>query len=307
MARTPGKQAFMSRSDFAMPSRAISAIAGIALAAFLLPAAAPAQTAPAADPAAQASAASADANAAFLSKASALYYNTTKQGLTGFDCAIHPDWANIFKTVQKAKGTAPEDDDKPVALLNSVKITIHARMAGPGSGVDWNPPDPTTPPDQSTTDLLNTMHQGMAQMLQGFLQFWTPFVNGSVIPDSTAGLDVTKTETGHTIHAVDGTTSLTEVLDSDNVLKEFNVDMGGTKVSFDPTYKPTPNGLLVSNFSSLVQPAGGTPAQDQKMKVGVEYQTLKGFLIPQTLTMDVAGTGTFVFTFDSCTVNPPAQ
>jgi hypothetical protein len=144
----------------------------------------------------------------------------------------------------------------------------------------------------------------MGQMLQGFLLFWTPFVNGSVIPDSTAGIEITKTATGHTIHAVDGTTALTEVLNSDNVLTQFNVDMGGTKVSFDPIYKPTPNGLLVSNFSSSVQPAGSTPAQAQKMKVAVEYQTMKGFLLPQTLTMDVAGAGTFVFTFDGCTVNP---
>ncbi len=281
-------------------------IAGIALLVVLTPAAAFSQAPPTTAPAA-ALAAQADANAAFLAKASSLYYSTTKQGLTGFDCAVHPDWANIFKTVQKAKGTPAEDDTKPIALLNSVKLTIHARLNGPGSGLDWTPATTHTPPDQDSTNLLNTMHKGIGQMLQGYLQFWTPFVNGSVIPDPTSGLEVTKTATGHTIHAVDGTTALTEVLDANNVLKQFNVDMGGTKVSFDPTYKPTPNGLLVSSFSAVVQPAGATPEQAQKMQIGVEYQTLKGFLIPQTLTMDVTGAGTFVFTFDGCMVNPPAQ
>ena len=290
----------MFKPGFAMPS-----VAGIAFAFSLLPATAFCQT-PSAKPSA-APAAQADPNAAFLTMASSLYYSTTKQGLTGFDCAVHPDWVNIFKTVEKAKGSAPEEDNKPVALLNSVKMTIHARLTGPGSGLDWAPPAPATPPDQTSVDLLNTMHNGMGQMLNGFLQFWTPFVNGSVIPDSTAGIEITKTETGHTIHAVDGTTTLTETLDAGNVLKKFYVETGGAKITFDPTYKPTPNGLLVSSFAALIQPPGGTAAQEQKMTVRVEYQTAKDFLIPHTLSIDVVGSGTFDFTFDSCTVNPPAQ
>jgi len=298
MARTSGKQAFMPRSNFAMPS-----ITGIALAVSLLPASALCQAAPAN----QTPAAQPDPNAAFLAKASSLYYSTTKQGLTGFDCAVHPDWANIFKTVEKSKGTATEAVDKPVALLNPVKVTIHARLTGPGSGMDWAPPDPTGPPDPESIELLDQMHQSTAGTLQGFLQFWTPLVNGSVIPDSSAGIEVTKTATGHTIHAMDGETSLTEVLDEAGVMKQFKVEMSGAKISFEPSYKQTPNGLLVSNFAARIQPPGATPEQEQKMNVGVEYQTVKGFLIPRTLSMDVVGTGTFVFTFDTCTVNPPAQ
>jgi hypothetical protein len=286
----------MFRHGFAMPIAA-----GIALVVSFLPPTAPGQASPTKAPPA-APAASTDANAAFLTKASSLYYSTTKQGLTGFDCTVHPDWADIFKTV--TKGAPPAADDKPVALLNAVKITIHARMTGPGSGMDWNPPDPTAPPDQESIEMLDHMHQATGQTLQGFLQFWTPFVNGSVIPDSPAGIEITKTATGHTLHAMDGSTSLTEVLDSGNVLKQFNVEMSGAKIDFDPTYKPTPNGLLVSAFAATIQAPGATADKAQKMNVGVEYQTVKGFLIPGKLSMDVVGTGKFTFTFDGCTVNP---
>jgi hypothetical protein len=298
----------MSKPGFAMPFAS-----GIALVLSLLTAAAfaqaPSSAAPSKAPAAPASAGQAavpiDPNAAFLSKASSIYYNTTKVGLTGFDCAVHPDWANIFKTINK--GAQSAEDEKPLAMLNAVKITIHARLTGAGSGLDWNPPDPTGPPDQALIQLLDNMHQSTAGTLQGFLQFWTPFVNGSVIPDSSAGIEVTKTATGHTIHGMEGSTSLTEVLDATNLLKQFNVEVSGAKISFDPSYKSTPNGLLVSSFAATILPPGATPAQQQKMNVGVEYQTVKGFLIPHTLSMDVVGTGTFSFTFDGCTVNPPAQ
>jgi hypothetical protein len=305
----------MFTPGFAMPS-----VAGIALIVSLFPASAFCQAASAAGQAspapadqvstpapAQAPAAQPDPNAAFLAKASSLYYSTTKQGLTGFDCTVHPDWANIFKTVEKSKGTPTTAVDKPVALLNSVKVTIHARLTGPGSGMDWAPPDPTAPPDPESIELLDQMHQSTGGTLQGFLQFWTPLVNGSVIPDSSAGIEITKTATGHTIHAMDGETSLTEVLDEAGVMKQFKVEMSGAKISFEPTYKPTPNGLLVSNFAAVIQPPGATPEQQQKMNVGVEYQTIQGFMIPRTLSMDVVGTGTFAFTFDGCTVNPPVQ
>ncbi len=298
----------MHRPSFATPF-----VIGIALAVSLLPAFALGQTAQATAPAAtqaapasgdQVPAAQPDPNAAFLAKASSLYYSTTKQGLTGFDCAVHPDWANIFKTV--LKGTPSAGDDKLVALLNSAKITIHARLTGPGSGLDWAP-GKVALPDPDSLELIEYMHQSTGQAFQTFTQFWTPFVNGSVIPGSNSGVEVKKTETGHTIHTMDGTASITEVLDEDNVVKRFNVETGGAKIAFEPSFKPTPNGLLVSNFAARIQPPGATPEQEQKMNVGVEYQTVKGFLIPRTLSMDVVGTGTFAFTFDGCTVNPQVQ
>ena len=60
----------------------------------------------------------------------------------------------------------------------------------------------------------------------------------------------------HTIPAHQGDTELTEVFSSDLVLEQFNVNMSGTSIKFAPSYKPTPNGLLVSGFKAYVLPAG---------------------------------------------------
>jgi hypothetical protein len=276
--------------------------AGVALVFALCPSAALCQSSHSTAPATQTPATPPDPNAAFLAKAGRLYYSTNKVGLTGFDCDVHPDWASIFKTI--AKSGEPVDVDKPVALLNSIKIVVHARLNGAGSGMDWTP-DPAAPaPDPQAIELIDHMHQSTAQTLQGFLQFWTPFVSGAVIPDSSAGVEITKTPTGHTIHGMEGSTSLTEILDETNLLKQFNVEVSGAKITFEPTYKPTPNGLLVSSFTALIRPPGATPEHQQKMNVKVEYQTVKGLQIPHIISMDVVGTGTTAFTFDGCKVNP---
>jgi hypothetical protein len=238
----------------------------------------------------------------WLARTSKLYYSSAKAGLIGFDCDVHPDWQTLFTSA--TKGAPVADGDERIALLKTVKVTLHARMKG-GSTIDWlAASSPDTPSDQHSTDLLEGMHQSVQQTLEGFLQFWSPFMDGSVVPDTAEGLEITHTATVHTIHAAQAGTELTEVFDNNQVLEQFNVVMSGTTIKFSPSYTPTPQGLLVNRFVAHIQPAGTTPEQAQVMKVGVEYQTVSGLTIPSSLNMEVVGTGVFNFTFDGCTTNP---
>ena len=237
----------------------------------------------------------------WLAKMSKVYYSSARAGLTGFDCAVHPDWHKLM--VSANKGAAVPEDSPQIALLKTVKVEIHAHMKG-GSTIDWKPETaPDKPLDDSSSALLDGMHQSVQQTLEGFLQFWTPFMEAAVVPDSVEGLDITHTATGHTIHAKQSGTELTEIFSSDLVLQQFNVNMNGTSIKFTPTYKPTPQGLLVTAFDAHILPAGAPPEQAQEMKVGIDYQDVGGLTVPGHLNMDVAGTGTFDYGFDGCTTN----
>lgn len=238
----------------------------------------------------------------WLANTSKLYYSSAKAGLTGFDCAVHPDWQALF--VSANMGAAAPGDDPRIALLKTVKVTVHARMKG-GSTIDWVANTSADKPlDQNSTDLLEGLHQKVEQTLEGFLQFWSPFMENTVIPDSTEGLEITHTPTVHTIRAKQGATALTEVFSNDLVLEQFNVDLSGTSIKFAPSYKPTPQGLLVNGFVAHILPAGSTSEQEQVMKVGIEYKTADGLTIPSQLNMEVVGTGNFNYAFDGCTTNP---
>ena len=238
----------------------------------------------------------------WLAKTATLYYSSARAGLTGFDCAIHPDWHAIIAST--SNGDAVAEDDPRVVLLNSVKITMHARMKG-GSTIEWvadSSPDRAL--EQSSTDLLDAMHRTVEQTLEGFLQFWGPFMEASVVPDSFEGLEITHTPTAHTIHAKQGGMELTEVFSSDLVLEQFNVNMSGTSIKFSPAYMPTPQGLLVRGFEAHILPVGAPSEQEQVMKVGIDYQSADGLTIPVKLNMDVAGTGILNYAFEGCTTNP---
>ena len=240
-------------------------------------------------------------NDAMLSKAGALYYSTTKFGLNSFTCSIHPDWYTLF--VSARKGDTVTIDDPRILLLKSVKMTLHAHMKG-GSTLDWEPaPDPNNILDPDSANLLKDMHEATEQTLQGFLQFWTPFVDGSAVPDNSDGLDVAKTANGYKLHAVTTDTEVTEEMDNQLTLTRFNVVMKQATVNFAPTYSSTAQGLLVNGFLAHILAAGAPAEQSQEMHVGIDYQAVGGFQIPSHLNMQVIGSGTFNFNFDDCTVS----
>jgi hypothetical protein len=256
-----------------------------------------------AEPVAQPDSSSAGAadDSAWLANTSKLYYSMAKAGLKGFDCAVHPNWRELF--MSSSPGTVVSEDDEHVALLNSVNINLHAHLQG-GSTLDWNRnASPGKPLDNASNEMLGRMHQATEQTIEGFLQFWTPFVDGSVVPDSAEGLKITHTGSQHTIHAEQGDMALTETFSSDLLLQHFDVDMKTVSIKFQPAYTPTDLGLLVKSFQAHVQPAGSPASEAQDMRVDIEYQTLDGFPIPSKLNMDVANSGTFNFVFDGCTVS----
>lgn len=293
----------MNRLLFAHPAPLLISIAALCLAGSAGSAQAPAAAAAQSSrPGQSGQAGQPNGDLDWLKKTGKLYYSSARAGLTGFDCAVHPDWRMLAASANEGAITA--DDEQRIALLKTVKITLHARMHG-GSTIEWvADSDPDKPLDQSSTDLLDSMHRSVQRTLEGFLQFWGPFMEASVVPDTTEGLDISHTATEHRIHAKEGDTDLTEIFSPDLVLQHFDVEMKGVSIKFDPTYKPTPQGLLVNGFEAHILPAGAAPEQVQVMKVGVEYQFINGLTIPEKLKMEVTGTGNFNFVFDGCTTNP---
>jgi hypothetical protein len=240
-------------------------------------------------------------NDELLAKTAKLYYSTGRAGMEGFDCAVHPDWRALFAKANKNIVIA--EDDPRIVLLKSVEITLHAHMKG-GSTLEWiQAPSPDKPLDDDSTAMLDSMHRATEQTLEGFLQFWTPFIDGSVVPASSEGLGIETSSKGYTFHAEDKGTKLTEVFNNSLTLEEFDVAMGTMAIQFSPSYKATDQGMLVTSFAAHIQAPAKMPGQAEQMRVQVEYQAVDGFPIPARINMEVADTGIFNFDFDGCRAN----
>lgn len=237
---------------------------------------------------------------ATMARAAALYYSSSKAGLKGFDCIVQPDWRSLFLSANRASSLTADEENR-VALLNSAHIVLHARMDDT-STYDWSDPPTQNSAVGDAPSLLQQMHASSWQTLHGFLQFWTPFVDGSAVPSNANGADVTHSADGFTMHAKTSDSDVTEVFGNDLILQHFNVISGGNNVRFDPTYSQTAQGLLVNHFHALIRPVNAAPTADQEMRVAVQYQTVDGFPIPSHLDMEIVGTANFNMDFSACTI-----
>jgi hypothetical protein len=233
-----------------------------------------------------------------LAKAARLYYSTRTAGLNGFDCDVHPDWRTLFSTADN--GATIADNDLRLVTMAPVRIAVHVRMGGE-STIDWNPPaNPDKPSDPDAATMLDRMHEATEQTLRGFLQFWTPFVDGSVVPETAAGLKITRSGADWTVHGEQNGTEVTEIFSNEMILQHFNVLTGGMSIKFDPAYQRTEKGLLVNRFDAHIQPAGDASGPAQVMHVQVIYSPIDGVPIPSQLIVEVVGTGTFNMALDGC-------
>ena len=242
-----------------------------------------------------------NANDEFLANIGKLYYSTSKTGLKGFDCAVHPDWRALL--VSATQGSAIAADDHRILLLKTVKIKLHARLNG-GFVLDWNPSSTLERPmDQDSIHLFDLMHLGIGKTVQNFMQFWAPLVNGRLVPSSSDGLEIIETENGHRIRRGLNGSSLTEEVDSSLILKHFDLVTSGLTVRVASTYRPTDQGMLVSGFLASYQPSGAPAGQANEMRVEVVYQTVGGSPIPARVNVDDNNLR-INSVLDGCTVNP---
>src|SRR5664279_3870940 len=90
----------MYESSFALRARLFTVIAVLATSAAVAQNPPAAVSQPPAPGQTQADPAKSE-NDAMLAKAGALYYSTTRLGLSGFTCTIHPDWYTLFVSARK--------------------------------------------------------------------------------------------------------------------------------------------------------------------------------------------------------------
>ena len=257
-------------------------------------------------------------NDALLAHAAELYYSAVRPApahaiLDSFQCAVHPEWPGLLAAVDKSSGSSTAQSytvapsDPRLELLTPITVSVRTEINGAAT-LNWNQPsDSGKPLDQASADLLDRVHQTTAQELEGFFRFWITFINGTIIPKTSKGIEVRHSVAGVTLHAEMRDQKLDEIFSPDWTLKEFNVSMGGVSIRFTPTFDSTSEGLLVKTFDAYIQPPATESAQARRMQVALDYQTVNGFQLPSHLDIAVTGAGRVAFIFTGCTVQGVTQ
>jgi hypothetical protein len=226
-----------------------------------------------------------------LLAAKARYYNLQSIGVKGFGCDVDVDWNSLFAS---AAGKEPAADDPMMKYLQAARLSFTNDLRGKGK-VEWALKGV---PPEGKEKAADELRSSLKQTLEGFLQAWTPFLNGDVIPQSPKTLKATPT--GYVIDDGKENDVSEEVLDKDMTVKHLTAKTEALVVEMDSTFTSSPSGLLLTQMDATYQQPPTNPPTPLVMKT--TFEPVDNFQLPATLTVIIPNVVTFKMRFTGCTV-----
>ncbi len=231
-----------------------------------------------------------DKQAPLLLSAQKQYYNLLTSGVKSYTCDVFFDWDGFFTQVA---GKPLPKDDPTMVYLNSLKLVLVNDLSGQG---DMKFVDAGAPPEDHR-DGVEKLKGSIKQMVGGFVQAWTPTLNGTIIPADVDSMK--KTPAGYVLTGK-GEEQTEETLDSDLRLTGLSVKSKNLTSVMQTTFVGSPKGLLMTEMEGDYHEPESAPATHVVMKTS--FEPVDGVELPATLTASVPNVATFKFAFRGCTV-----
>jgi hypothetical protein len=229
-----------------------------------------------------------------LTSAHALYYTPTTNGLKSFHCDAAIDWKSMLT---RLSGVNIPDDNPALKFLITVHLTVDDDLKGTGT-LGWTS-ETEPPPDKASA--IKQIHDGLQTSVSGFFQSWNAYMNGSMVPLPDSSVTLTAQGDGVHLSGASSGSSFDEDYDKNMLLTQVKVVNPNMTVLATPTYTSTPDGLVVSTVTSLVnQPSTAPPAQ---AIFRIDYAKVDAFQIPSHVVFDIKNTGAIEIGFSACQVS----
>jgi hypothetical protein len=228
---------------------------------------------------------------ALLVPARLQYYNLQAHGVKSYACDVDFDWGAFFKAVS---GKTPNPADPTQVYLNSSHLHFVSDLDGPYQ-LAWGKGNGMPDGKESA---IQAMHDTMQQMIVGFLQAWTPSLNGNLYPVEVQSMK--RTATGYELRQVTPQRTMIEQVNSSMLLESIDEQANGTENKMDVTFSGSPGARLLTSVGGDYRQSPGGSAISILMKTA--FQTVDGVQIPASLTASVPGIAAFDFNFKGCTV-----
>ena len=222
-----------------------------------------------------------------------LYDTPIDRGLQGLQCDVGFNWKQFL---EKAINGPVEDSSERLAYLRSIRLSVTDDLNTAGE-LHWTAP--TTAPDASE-ESINQIRSGMQALWTGFFQSWNGFMTGDLVSIADNRTTVERTATGYRVFTGQNGETAEENYSGDLTLQSLHVSTPMLDSLLTPTFEVTPRGRLITGWSSLVKQPPTSPGTS--IMTSVHYAPVNGFQLPSELLIDVAGTASFDFTLNNCTV-----
>jgi hypothetical protein len=221
-----------------------------------------------------------------IEKARSMYVSQVPASIS---CDVALDWDGFFQRMK-----IPMDDaaSARVAKLKSLKISFVSTSDKTDVKIDG-------------PEVSQSLSDGLRQQLEGFFQSFWSLAYASVLqskPDDP--FELTKVPSGYLIKSTSGTTKVEMEMDKAYLLTAMRVNSPQMVAAMKTVYKPGADGLFRLYGIDETVSFGETKVV---VNMGLDYQTVENFEIPQHLSMSIPGSYSFDYTMKSCDVKASAD
>ena len=231
--------------------------------------------------------------AAAFRAARMLYDTPSDRGLQGFRCDVDFNWKQFL---EKAINGPVQDTDERLAYLRSIKLNVTDDLNSTGE-LHWTAP-PTTP--EASEASIGQIRSGLQGLWSGFFQSWNGFMTGDLVSIADNHTTVERTPNGYHVFSSQNGKVAEETYSGDFTMQSLHVSTPQMDSVLTPAFAVTPHGRLITTMSSVVKQPPAAPGT--AINTTVHYATVNGFQLPSELFIDVAGTASFDFTLNNCTL-----
>jgi hypothetical protein len=210
-------------------------------------------------------------------EARAAYYSLQTRGLSQFQCNMTPNWDSLLADTKK---TNPVGADRAISMLRQLQFTVTQGSRGPAKVTHTT----ITATDDKMAEGLNQIYSGMEQMVSGFFDTWSPFMVSSPFPDTGSNYQLADEGALWSLSYKDGpsaqvVTTMTKGL----LIRELKVNTPQFSSSIRPQFTDSAQGMLLTGYQADY--VGQSPSETTHLQVGIAYQTVNGFQLPQKLNL----------------------
>lgn len=207
------------------------------------------------------------------------YYSLKSRGLAIFQCDLTPNWAAVLEDLHK---TDPQAADRAVAKLSQLRFTVSMSTSGPAKVTHTT----VAAENAKMAEGLDQVYTGMEQMITGFFDTWSPFMITSPFPDADSAYELADRSDGWILSYKDGASNVETTMGKDLLIRELKVNAPQFSSSLRPQFARSPQGFMLSGYDADYR--GQSLGDNTRAQVGIAYQMVNGFQLPQKL--NVSGT-----------------
>jgi hypothetical protein len=214
-----------------------------------------------------------------IKEARASYYSLQTQGLAQFQCNLTPNWDALLEDTKK---TDPQAADRAINMLRQLQFAVSLGTTGSAKVTHTT----IAATDDKMAAGLNQIYSGMGQMVSGFFDTWSPFMISSPFPEAGSNYELADEGDLWNLSYQEGaSTEVVTTMTKSLVIRELKVKTPQFSSSIRPRFTNSAQGLLLTGYQADY--LGQSPSETTHLQVGIAYQMVNGFQLPQK--MDLGG------------------